>query len=99
MIGTSPVSPNAGLSEPAASGNSLTFTHPEADPQLADVTGSYEWSLDLSSWNDSGDDVGGTMVTIGASQNTPVPGTTTVTAVVTGTTPDRVFVRAVAMQP
>ena len=74
----------------AGSGSSLTFTHPEADPQLADVNGSYQWSLDLSTWNTSGDDAGGMIVTIGTARDTPEPGTTTVTA------SDRVFVRVVA---
>ena len=35
------------------SGALFTFQHPEADPQLDDVTGSYEWSLDLVTWNPS----------------------------------------------
>lgn len=98
FFGTAPDSPNAGLTEVAESGGDLTFTHPEADPQLTDVSGSYEWSLDLSAWNDSGDEVSGTTVTIGTEQNTPESGTTTVTADVTGTAPGKVFVRAVATQ-
>jgi hypothetical protein len=98
FFGTAPNASNAGLSAVAVSGNSLTFTHPEVDPPLTDVTGSYEWSLDLSAWNPSGDDVGGTIVTIGAVQDTPESGTTTVTANITGTQPGKVFVRVVATQ-
>jgi len=41
---------------------------------------------------------GGT-VTIAPSQNDPTPGTTTVTATITGTEPAKLFVRAVATQP
>ncbi len=96
FFGTAPNAPNAGIAAVSFSGSSLTFTHPEADPKLSDVTGSYEWSLDLSVWNASGDDVGGTIVTIGAVQNTPESGTTTVTATVTGTEPGKVFVRVTA---
>ncbi len=96
FFGTAPDSANPGLTEVAGSGSSLTFTHPEADPQLTDVTGSYQWSLDLSTWNASGDDAEGMIVMIGAARDTPEPGTTTVTASVTGAEPDRVFVRVVA---
>lgn len=98
FFGTAPNAPSAGLSSLAVSGSSLTFTHPEADPPLTNVTGSYEWSLDLSAWNASGDEVGGTIVTIDAARNTPDSGTTTVTASVTGAAPGKVFVRVVATQ-
>ena len=98
FFGTAPNAPNAGLSAIAFSGNALTFTHPKANPPLTNVTGSYEWSLDLSAWNASGANVGGTILTIGAVQDTPESGTTTVTAAVTGTEPGQVFVRAVATQ-
>jgi hypothetical protein len=96
IFGTAPNAPDAGLSAVALSGSSLTFTHPGADPPLTDVSGSYEWSLDLLSWNASGDEAGGTTVTIAAGQNTPETGTTTVTATVTGIQPGRIFIRAVA---
>lgn len=96
IFGTAPNAPDAGLSAVALSGSSLTFTHPGADPPLTDVSGSYEWSLDLSSWNASGDEVGGSTVTIAAEQNTPETGTTTVTATVTGIQPARIFLRAAA---
>ncbi len=98
FFGSDPSSPNAGLSEPVYSGGRLTFTHSEADSFLADVIGFYEWSLDLFAWNASGDEVGGTTVSFSSVQNTPQPGTMTVTATVTGTEQGRVFVRAAASQ-
>ena len=55
-----------------------------------DVTASYLWSTDLSTWNASGESVNGTTVTID-SQDTN--GTTTATATVTGTSPDDVFIK------
>ena len=98
FFGTAPNAPNAGLSAVALSGSSLTFTHPEADPPPADLTGSYEWSLDLSNWNKSGDEVNGTTVIIATVKNTPDSATTSVTATITGTEPGGIFVRAAALQ-
>ena len=62
-------------------------------PPLSDLTGSYEWSLDLTNWNESGNGMGGAIVTIGS---LPQSGMTTVTATVTGAQTGKVFVRAVA---
>ena len=77
-------------------GNVLSFQHPEADPQLSNVTGSYEWSIDLTNWNAPGT-VGDTTVSITA---TPGGGTTTVEADTTGSAvaPTLLFVRGVATE-
>jgi hypothetical protein len=96
FFGTAPNAFSAGLSTVAFNDDSLTFTHPEANPPITDITGSYEWSLDLTTWNGPGSEVNGTMVTIGAVKDSPQSGTTTVTATVTGTEPARIFVRVVA---
>jgi len=98
FFGTPPNAFSAGLLEVAFTDGSLTFTHPQAEPALTDVTGSYEWSLNLSNWHASGAEIGGTTVTFVAVKNTPESGTTTVTATVTGTQPARVFARVAAMQ-
>lgn len=98
-FGTDPSVGGSGLTQIAKSGNTVTFTHPEADPALSDVTGSYEWSLDLATWNASAATEGGTTVTLAPVQNNPAPGTTTVTATITGTEPAKIFIRAVATQP
>lgn len=98
-FGTDPSIGGPGLTQVAKSGSTVTFVHPEADPALIDVTGSYEWSLDLTTWNASAATEGGTTVTIAPLQNDPTPGTTTVTATIIGTEPAKLFVRAVATQP
>ncbi len=98
FFGTAPNARSSGLSAVAFAGSALTFIHPEAASQLSNVTGSYQWSLNLTAWNASGVTINGTTVAIGAVKNTPVSGTTTVTATITGTPPGRVFVRAVATQ-
>lgn len=90
FFGTAPDTSNTGLSEITGGTGTFSFVHPLADPPLDNVSASYEWSLDLSSWNGSGDTVNGTTVTI---DTTPSAGTTTVNATVSGTEPDKVFVR------
>ena len=93
-FGTNPATGNAGLMEVSRSGNIVTFTHPVAEPPLTDVSGAYEWSLDLNTWNSSGDSESGATVTISASP--PVDGIATVNATIAGTIPDRIFIRAMA---
>src|SRR5690606_28172611 len=51
LLGTNPAAPNgSGLAQVSTNGAATTFTHPQASPPLSDVSGSYEWSLDLVSW-------------------------------------------------
>ncbi|MGB1129232.1 MAG: M60 family metallopeptidase, partial [Haloferula sp.] len=95
FFGSDPSVWNAGLSEVARAGNTVTFKHPEADPALSDVSGSYEWSMDLSTWNGSGDTEGGVTVTI-PEPPAPVAGVTTVTANITSGDPAQLFLRVVA---
>lgn len=69
----------------------FTFTHPISDNPAADLTASYRWSNDLSSFHGNGDtESGGTKVDFIA--GTPSNGEVTVTATVSGTETDRVFV-------
>ena len=98
LFTTAPNAFTAGLTAIDLSGNALTFTHPEADARPVDVTVSYEWSLDLTTWHDSGDTVSDRTLTISAVRNTPQPGTTTVTAALTGAEAARIFVRAVTIR-
>jgi hypothetical protein len=95
-FGTDPSVGNPGLTQVARSGAVFSFQHPEADPALSDVTGSYEWSLDLAAWNPPGT-VGDTTVAISTSTDS---GTTTVEAATTGSTvpPTQLFLRAVATE-
>jgi hypothetical protein len=96
-FGTNPAVSNGGLKEVSKSGGLFTFRHPETGSPLTDVTGSYQWSLDLVTWNAPGT-VGDTTVTISATPNDPAAGTTKVVADTTGSavTPAQLFLRAVA---
>ena len=55
-----------------------------------DVSATYEWSTDLSSWNASGASADGTTVTITTDNS---GGTTTATATVEGTNQDDIFIK------
>lgn len=99
-FGINPGIGNTGLTSTGKSGSVFSFQHPEADPPLSDLNGSYEWSLDLLTWNAPGT-VGDTTVAITATPDTAGGGTTTtVEADTTGSTvpPAKLFVRAVATQ-
>ena len=55
--------------------------------------------VDLTTWNASGANVGGTAAVISASPNTPAAGTTTVTATFSGNVPANLFIRLQASKP
>lgn len=99
FLGTDPsVSNGSAITQVVTTGTVTTFTHPQASPAIGDVTGSYEWSLDLATWY-AGDGVdgpgGGPTVTIPTVA--PVGGTSTVTA--TSSVPlDKLFIRIAADQ-
>lgn len=95
-FGTDPSTANSGVVSGTKSGNTYTFTHPNptAGSEVSDVSLSYEWSLDLSNWNSSGATVSGTTVTITSQADTPGANVTTVTATITDTEPDNLFLRA-----
>jgi hypothetical protein len=70
----------------------FTFTHPQGT-LAGDLTAAYQWSKDLQSFNADGvTDGGGTQVDFSVQLDTPVAGTTTVTATVTGTAASKLFV-------
>jgi hypothetical protein len=95
-FGTNPGVSNAGLTSTGKSGTVFNFQHPEANLPLGDVSGSYEWSINLSSWYAPGT-VGDTTVTITA---TPGAGVATVEVDTAGSAvaPTKLFVRGVATQ-
>ena len=74
------------------SGGTFTFTHPQGT--LAnDLTAGYRWSKDLQTFNaDGATDGDSTKVDFTTQLNTPSPDITTVTATVTGTPTDKLFV-------
>jgi hypothetical protein len=70
----------------------FTFTHPQGT-LAGDLTAAYQWSKDLQSFNaDGATDGAGTKVDFSVQLDTPVAGTTTVTATVTGTAASKLFV-------
>jgi hypothetical protein len=51
FMGTNPSVANGGAVTQISTNATVTiFAHPKAEPALSDVTGSYEWSLDLGTW-------------------------------------------------
>jgi hypothetical protein len=97
FMGTHPgVANGSAIAQVSSNGTVTNFVHPKASPALNDVTGSYEWSLDLGTWY-AGDGVegpgGGPTVHIPAAGS--VGGTATVTA--TSSAPlGKLFIRIVA---
>lgn len=98
LFGTNPGVANAGISQVAASGNTVTFRHPQNASPASDVSAAYEWSADLVTFHADGASDGGATVSFTASPDTPLAGTTTVTAAITGTVPAKLFFRLKALQ-
>jgi autotransporter-associated beta strand protein len=95
LLGTSPNSYSAGLTQVAATATSVTFRH-ALNPTVAnDVAASYQWSTDLVEWKASGEtNSGGTTATIIPSA--PVGGVVTVTTTITFGPTGKLFGRLVA---
>jgi hypothetical protein len=92
FFGTHPGTFTQGLLAGIKSGNTFTFSHPQNATPASDLTASYRWSSDLAAFQPGGATSGGTTVNFTTEANTPSPGFTRVTATVTGTLPDRLFV-------
>jgi methionine-rich copper-binding protein CopC len=100
FFGTNPGTFSQGLAAATKNDNSFTFTHPQNATPASDLTASYRWSKDLSTFLSNGATDGAlTKVDFTTQQNTPSPGITTVTATVTGTTTSKLFVRVNVTQP
>ena len=99
-FGTNPVVSNAGITPVSQIDTVFTFTHPQANPPLGDVSFSYEWSTNMIDWYPSGTTVGTTTVDIDFEPNTPAPGITEVQADTESSTvaPTKLFIRGVATQ-
>jgi fibronectin-binding autotransporter adhesin len=95
FFGTDPSSTSSGLTSGTQSGSTYTVTHPNpsSGSEVTGLTVSYEWSLDLTNWNASGATVGGSTVTIASESDTPSANVTTVTATITDTEPNELFLR------
>lgn len=93
FFGTSPATSSRGLVAGAAGGNTFTFTHPRNAAPAGDLVASYRWSKDLVTFHaGAATDVAGTTVTFTTQADSPTPGITTVTATVTGTAVNKLFV-------
>ena len=87
----------SGISQLAVVGNTTSFTHP-LNPVLAeDISVTYEWSTDLQTFHVNGATVEGTKVTFTSSENLQIL-LNTVTANITGTMPNSLFVRVSVSQ-
>jgi autotransporter-associated beta strand protein len=92
FFGTHPATFSQGLIAGTKNGNSFTFTHPQNATPAYDLTTSYRWSTNLTTFHPGGTTSGGTTVTFNTEPNTPTPGVTRVTATATGSLPARLFV-------
>ena len=91
IFGTNPSVSNQGIKQVARSGNSVTFQHPRNAAPASDLSAAYRWSTDLTTWHDSGAANGGTTVTFTATPDTPVTGTSSVAAAISGPVPAKLF--------
>ena len=91
FLGTLPGTSSAAMSNIAKTTNGISMSHSRNSDLASDITASYQWSTDLSTWSASGETVNGTTVTITTDDS--VPGTTTATATVSGTDADSVFIK------
>jgi autotransporter-associated beta strand protein len=99
FFGTNPGVFSTGLVVGQASGNTFTFTHQQSASPASDIAAAYRWSKDLATFRASGaSDGSDTTVTFSTQANTPAAGMTTVTATVTGTPVNRLFVDVVVTQ-
>lgn len=100
LMGTSPEVFNQGLTTVSSSGGNLIFRHTLSATPASDLTGAYEWSTDLATWNASGASAGGTTVTFGVPViiTAGTPNLVEVTATLTGTASPKVFGRFKATQ-
>jgi hypothetical protein len=90
-FGTDPSGFSAGLVAGTKSGSTFTFSHPLNATPASDISAAYRWSKDLATFHaDGATDGGGTTVTF--APGVPAGGTVTVTATITGTPADKLFV-------
>ena len=97
FFGTAPDEFSTGLVSGAVGANSFTFTHPQGS-LAADLVAAYSWSKDLATFHGDGETDTGTTVDFTVQADTPVAGTTTVTATITGTAVELFFVRVEVSQ-
>jgi hypothetical protein len=99
FFGTDPSASSSGLVAGAVGVNTFTFRHPRNSTPASDLTAVYQWSKDLATFRASAASDGSSTVTFTTQADTPVAGTTTVTATVTGTATSKLFVIIKVTQP
>jgi hypothetical protein len=95
-FGTHPGEFSQGLASGTLTGSTFTFTHPINAAPANDLTAGYRWSKDLASFHADGGTHEGT--TVSFSQGVPSGGKITVTATITGSPIDRLFVDVEVIQ-
>jgi hypothetical protein len=93
-FGTDPSNFTPGLAANAVSlegDTTFTFSHPMNDNPAPDLTAGYQWSTDLSSFHQDGA-TDSNNTTVDFVVGTPANGEVTVTATITGTQPDKMFI-------
>lgn len=98
FFGTHPGTFSQGIVVGAKDGNGFTFTHPQGAP-ASDLTAIYRWSTDLATFHHDGATSGGTTVSFTIQPDTPVAGTSRVTATATGVLPTRLFIDIMVTGP
>jgi subtilisin-like proprotein convertase family protein len=102
LLGTAPDLSNPGLTQVSATATTLVFQHSRSNTPASDLTPSYEWSSDLTTWNTSASTVAGTTVTFGTAVITdttaPANDLIEVTATLSGTPAAKIFVRLKAVK-
>jgi alpha-galactosidase len=96
-FGTPPDATSTGVVAGESAGGGFTFSHPIGNTPASDLTARYRWSADLVSFHDDGQS-DGNGTTVGFSPGTPAGGRVGVTATVTGTPVEKLFVVIEATQ-
>lgn len=98
VLGTDPNAFSVGLTTISGTATSVTFQHTLNPTIASDVSYTYEWSSDLSEWNESG--VANSAGTIGTiAPSAPVAGVVTVVTTQSGTVSSKLFTRLTASNP
>ena len=98
VLGTNPNTASAGLTQVAATANSITFQHQLNPARANDVSYTYQWSTDLTEWRTSGQTNAGGVQTLISASAPDANGTVTVTMTITSGSSTRLAGRLVAVQ-
>ncbi|MEO8617639.1 MAG: S8 family serine peptidase [Luteolibacter sp.] len=103
ILGSAPNTASTGLTLVSSTGSTLVFQHTLSNTPASDLTATYEWSTNLTTWQASSATAAGVTVTIAnmtlIDNTAPANDMIQVTATVTGGTTNNLFVRLKASQP